>query len=427
MEKKRIYDLSAVVVTACFMLAMTGCGMEGKYRLPDETVQPDIQPNKITSVSENERSVSENSRTVSENEEIIDPVADEKNDEENEISVIMVGDILLHDPVNRVCRTEDGSYDYSNIFANTKSDIEEADLAIVNQEVIIGGKELEISGYPAFNAPFEIGNELVNSGFDVICHATNHAMDRGGTGIKRCLEFWETEHPEEAVLGIHESAEDQNEIYVYEKNGIKLAVLNYTYGTNGIRLPEKMPFAVDLLDEKKVVADIKRAEKMADLTIVCPHWGTEYSHDISTDQDKWTEIFLENGVDLVIGTHPHVIEPVKWVVNEETGAKMLVYYSLGNFVNWTAGEGSGISDRMIGGMADIRIGYDEEGAVGIRDHSVAALVCHLSRERDKMTVYRLCDYTEELARSNEIVNKDGAFSKEYCTALCDEIWGSLWK
>ena len=416
-KRKRYRDLY-VFVMAGLVFAMTGC-MDQEIRLSDESQQPVIQPNKITVVSEIEE-------PVSENEVKIDRIENRSEAVKNDISVVMVGDILLHDPVNRVCHLEGGGYDYSGLFSNTKDEIVEADLAIVNQEVIIGGESLRITGYPSFNAPFEIGDELVNTGFDVICHATNHAMDRGGSGIRKCLEFWEENHPEEAVLGIHDSEEDKDEIYVYEKDGIKIAVLNYTYGTNGIRLPEKMPFAVDLLDEERVVSDIKKAEEMADFTIVCPHWGTEYSHAVSTDQDKWTDIFLRSGVDLVIGTHPHVIEPVEMKVNEETGAEMLVYYSLGNFVNWTAGEGPGTSDRMVGGMAQVDIGRDEDGSVVIRDYGIRALVCQASRKRDEMTVYRLCDYTEELARSNEILDQDSSFSKQYCTGLCDEIWGDLW-
>ncbi|MBR6485256.1 MAG: CapA family protein [Lachnospiraceae bacterium] len=415
--RKRYRDLYVFVMTG-LVFAMTGC-MDQEIRLSDESQQPVIQPNKITVVSEIEE-------PVSENEVKIDRIENRSEAVKNDISVVMVGDILLHDPVNRVCHLEGGGYDYSGLFSNTKDEIGDADLAIVNQEVIIGGESLRITGYPSFNAPFEIGDELVNTGFDVICHATNHAMDRGGSGIRKCLEFWEENHPEEAVLGIHDSEEDKDEIYVYEKDGIKIAVLNYTYGTNGIRLPEKMPFAVDLLDEERVVSDIKKAEEMADFTIVCPHWGTEYSHAVSTDQDKWTDIFLRSGVDLVIGTHPHVIEPVEMKVNEETGAEMLVYYSLGNFVNWTAGEGPGTSDRMVGGMAQVDIGRDEDGSVVIRDYGVRALVCQASRKRDEMTVYRLCDYTEELARSNEILDQDSSFSKQYCTGLCDEIWGDLW-
>ena len=151
---------------------------------------------------------------------------------------------------------EDGTYNYDHFFGHTKDIIESADLAIANQEVILGGKELGLTGYPAFNGAFEVGDALVDAGFDVVLHATNHALDKGEKGINNCLEYWESNHPEVEVLGIHNSTIDQNNnIYYYNKGDLTIAILNYTYGTNGIPLPHS--YSVDLLDENKVVADLK--------------------------------------------------------------------------------------------------------------------------------------------------------------------------
>lgn len=340
------------------------------------------------------------------------------------VSIIMVGDILLHTPVAESGVQEDGSYNFDAVFSNVKDDISAADLALVNQEVIIGGEELGVSGYPSFNAPYALGDALVNAGFDVVLHATNHALDQGKKGVKNCLSFWKQNYPEIAVLGINGSQDAQdNEIYVYEQDGIRIAVLNYTYGTNGIALPADMPYAVNLLEEEKVTADIAKAKEAADFVVVCPHWGTEYRLMPDEMQEYWTELFLENGVDLVLGTHPHVIEPVEWVT-DENGNEMLVYYSLGNFVNWTASSGEGIANRMVGGMAQITVGM-ENGEAFIVDYDVTPLVCHVSEGVNGVTVYRLSDYTDALAAENAIVQQDGAFSREYCEELCEEIWGEL--
>lgn len=119
-----------------------------------------------------------------------------------EVSIVMVGDVLLHTPVAKSGETEGGGYDFHPLFENVREEIEAADLALVNQEVIIGGSELGISGYPAFNAPYELGDALADTGFDVILHATNHALDKGKRGILNCLEYWRTSHPEKAVLGL---------------------------------------------------------------------------------------------------------------------------------------------------------------------------------------------------------------------------------
>ncbi len=351
----------------------------------------------------------------------------ENNHDTPEISIIMVGDILLHTPVAKSGIQEDGSYNFDAVFENVKEEIAAADLAIVNQEVIIGGEELGITGYPSFNAPYELGDALVGAGFDVVLHATNHTLDKGSKGVNNCINFWKSNYPDIAMLGINESEEEQdNNIYVYEQDGISVAILNYTYGTNGIPMPKDMPYAVNLLDEEKVTEDIKKAEELADFTIVCPHWGTEYRLTSSAEQERWTDIFLENGADLVIGTHPHVIEPIEWV-SDDNGNEMLVYYSLGNFVNWTSGTGEGVANRMVGGMAEVTICKNEDGDVYISDYGVEPLVCHLSEGSNGVTTYLLSEYSQQLAAENMIIMQDSEFSLEYCENLCDEVWGELFR
>ena len=342
------------------------------------------------------------------------------------LTLLMVGDILLHTPVENAAQQADGTYDFTTIFENLTEDIQVADLAIVNQEVIIGGEELGISGYPAFNAPYAVGDALVEAGFDVVCHGTNHALDKGRKGILNCSNFWDENYPEIAVLGIHNSQESQDTIYIYEQNDMKIAILNYTYGTNGIALPDGMPYAVDMLEEQRVIADIRKAEELADFTIVCPHWGTEYQLEQSAAQEKWAQIFVRNGVDLVLGTHPHVIQPIEWVTDEETGHEMLVYYSLGNFVNGTSESGKGIANRMVGGMAEVTLERSEEGQVQIAEYGVVPVVCHLEQGINGVTVYKLEDYTEELAEKNQIRLQDAVFSKEYCEQLCEGVWADIW-
>lgn len=416
---KRRYKFERSILLLCLLLcfALAGCGAQdaggNSLQYPSDSLNPsqEVVSSDIPSVSE------EGKQDLSQNmpeEEIEEPPAS--------VSLLMVGDILLHTPVEESALRSDGSYDFSAIFANVQEEIQAADLSLVNQEVIIGGTELGISGYPAFNAPYEVGDALVDAGFDVVCHATNHALDKGKRGVLNCLDFWQTNHPEITVLGIHDSQEEQDDIYVYEQDGIRIAILNYTYGTNGIPLPADMPYAVDLLEKERVKADLQKAEEIADFTVVCPHWGTEYALGTSAAQQEWTQIFLENGADLVLGTHPHVIEPIEWVTDEEQGLEMLVYYSLGNFVNWTSGTGTGVANRMVGGMARVTLEQDENGEVHIADYDVIPLVCHVEKGTDGVTVYALSDYTEELAERNAIIQQDSTFSLEYCRELCSKVW-----
>lgn len=337
------------------------------------------------------------------------------------MSIVMVGDVLLHTRILEGAQLEDGAYSFASLFENVTEEIQAADLAIVNQEVILGGSELGVSGYPAFNAPYEAGDALVAAGFDLICHATNHALDKRKKGLLNCIGFWKEQYPDVGVIGIYDSAEARDTIFLYEENGITVAVLNYTYGTNGIALPKDMPYAVNLLDEDRVAADLKKANELADFVIVCPHWGTEYVLEPTKEQKKWAKLFEENGADLVLGTHPHVIEPIEWQ------GDMLVYYSIGNFANWTSGTKAGTADRMVGGMAEITLERAEDGTVFIADYGVTPLICHVEEGKQKVTVYTIYDYTEELGKQNAIRKQDAAFSYEYCVELCERIWGELWR
>lgn len=338
------------------------------------------------------------------------------------VNIKMVGDVLLHDPVSASGLMEDGSYNYDHMFVNVKDDIAQADIAIANQEVILGGREIGISGYPAFNGAFEVGDALVNAGFDVVCHGTNHALDRGKTGILNCINYWRNSHPEISVLGIYDSEEMQHQICVKEVKGIRIAILNYTYGTNGIDLPSDMPYAVNLMDRDQIASDLAQAESMADFTVVCPHWGIEYTHQQNSEQESLAKFMAEHGADLILGTHPHVIQPVEWV-EADNGNCALVYYSLGNFINYTSDYGAGTAQRALGAMASVNITRDESG-VHISDYEAIPLVSHMI---DKTTTYKLSDYSDELANENAMKQKDSEFSYEYCVNTSREVLGEAYK
>ena len=341
------------------------------------------------------------------------------------VSIVMVGDMLMHLRVTESGRMEDGTYNYDHVFAHVKEDIEAADLAIVNQEVILGGPEIGYSGYPMFNTAYELGDAIVGAGFDVVLHATNHTMDKGKTGLMNCLNYWSDNHPQIEVLGANKTPEEAEEIYIYEKDDIKIAILNYTYGLNGMPMPADMPYAVDMMVEDKMSADIARAEELADFTMVCLHWGNEYQTKASNNQKMWSNFFLERGVDLIIGTHPHVIQPVEWYEDED-GHRMLVYYSIGNFINSTADSGRGIGKRVVGAMAEVEIIRDENGNVVIGDYGVTPLVTQIMAGPGNITTYKLEDYNQELADTNQMSWKDPNFSYEFCKDLCREVFGDLY-
>ena len=338
-----------------------------------------------------------------------------------DVTLMMIGDMLLHYNVQKSGVLSDGSYNYDHFFKNIKDEIEAADIAVVNQEVVIGGKAIGMKNYPCFNCVEEVGDALVKAGFDVILHATNHTWDQGEKGLTNCMNFWAENYPDEIVLGVHQSAEDAEKITVWEKDGFKIAMLNYTYGLNGFKVTAGKEYLVDLLDEDKVRDDIRRAKEAADCVIVFPHWGTEYVFQKDEMQTKWAQLFADEGVDLVIGAHPHVVEPVEWVEGVH-GNYTLVYYSLGNFIS--------AQDRaytMLGGMAKVTLHRDEYGNVSITEYDAEPLVTQRSTATQGFTTYMLKDYTEDLAKKNGINAKDSRFSYKYIVDLWNKTMGDEFK
>lgn len=341
------------------------------------------------------------------------------------INIKMVGDILMHSRVSESGLKADGSYNYDHMFSNVLDEIQSADIAIANQEVMLGGTELDISGYPSFNAAFEVGDALAASGFNVVLFATNHAVDKGAIAVDNCINYLETYLPQLNYLGINKTAGDAEEIFIYEQDGVKVAILNYTYATNS-SLPADREYMVNILEKERLIKDLNKANELADFVIVCPHWGPEYTHEpyanenSNLDQVNWAQLMADNGADLIIATHPHVIQPVQWITAAD-GSRTLCYYSIGNFIS-TQDQ----APRMVGAMADITIETTETGEVMITDYGIIPLVTHIRSKIGLVTTYKLSDYTTALAEENEINETDDSFSLEYCKELCSQVFGELY-
>lgn len=332
-----------------------------------------------------------------------------KKEQDAKVTLLAVGDNLIHNTLISAGQQADGSLNYDSLYANIKPEIEKFDIAVIDQETILGGSSFEYTGYPVFNSPWEVGEAAIGAGFDIFNCATNHTMDKGWAGIEKEIEFF-SNHKEVVQLGVNANEEGYNKITYYEKNGITFALLNYTYGTNGIPLPEDKPWCVNLMDKDKITKDVTEARKNADCVIVFPHWGTEYSFEVSDYQREYVKLFSDLGVDLVIGCHPHVIEPVEWVTNETTGKKMLVYYSLGNFISHQIDL-----ENLIGGMAQVTI-EKKNGEIEITSAKFVPIVCHYKRGESgkfEFNVYKLSDYSNDLANTHA----QSGGTVEYFTAL----------
>ena len=243
----------------------------------------------------------------------------------SKLSLIMVGDALLHGSVYRDAY-KNGVYNFDSQLEYIKPIVQNYDLAFYNQESILGGTELGLSDYPTFNSPWEFGDAMINSGFNLVSLANNHTMDRGEKAVSNSCEYWKSKENVLAV-GSYCSKEDSETIQIKEKNGIKYTLLAYTYGTNGISVPQGKEYLVNLYSDEKVKNDIAKVRDKVDLLIVSMHWGTEYRTEPTEEQKREAEYLSSLGVDIIIGTHPHVIEPITYINDT------LVIYSLGNFIS----------------------------------------------------------------------------------------------
>ena len=250
--------------------------------------------------------------------------------EETEIQFVAFGDVLAHEPIYRYGLQNDDSFGF--LFENVQDVISDSDAAIINQETPLTDDPAMFGDYPRFGTPVNVGQAIVDAGFDVVTCATNHALDRGAEGINFTKNFFDDNQV--TCLGIQTTDETENKPYaVIRRNGISFALFNYTYGTNGIRIPGESPNMVHLFpDEETMQKDIARAKAEADFVIVFAHWGTEYAQEPDEFQRKWTQVFLQSGVDIVIGTHPHILQPYEMLTGDD-GHQMLVYYSIGNYIS----------------------------------------------------------------------------------------------
>lgn len=257
----------------------------------------------------------------------------------------------------------------------------------------------------------------MDTGFDVVAHATNHILDKGTDSIEYTMKWWKEKHPEIPILGIHQDQEDAEHTTVVQCKALKLAMLDYTYGLNDIPLAEDKSYMVDVFDQEKARADIRKAREEADVVIVVMHVGEEYVQDVDEQTRQWVDLFLEEDVDIVIGSHPHVIRTMETLTGED-GHKMLVYYSLGNFTSTQNDLPS-----LLGAMAKITIKKDvKTGAIQIPEHEFIPLLMHYNHDSRTYGIYKLNDYTQELADQHTANERNpGEFSISYYKELFEQI------
>lgn len=255
--------------------------------------------------------------------------------EDQHFTMSVIGDIMCHNTQYKDAYTSNDSYDFSYVFQDIKGYVSEADIAVGNLETTFAGKARGYSNYPTFNTPEQLAYNLKDFGIDVVSTANNHCMDKNFSGLVSTLNYLDDAGI--AHMGTNATQEDQNKILIKEVNGIKIAFLAFTYGTNGIPIPSDKSFAVNLIDENLILNQLSLAkEQNPDLICVNMHWGIEYQTKQNKEQERLANLLFTNGVDVILGSHPHVLQPMekKTITLEDGSAKdCFVIYSLGNFMS----------------------------------------------------------------------------------------------
>ncbi len=328
------------------------------------------------------------------------------------LSLVAAGDNLIHstvylDAAKNAAQNPERDYDFLPIYRFVADKIKEADIAFYNQETPLGGTVIGLSDYPCFNSPQELGEDMMTLGFDVVNHATNHILDRGEEGIGNTISFWK-QHPEMTVLGIDDGT--YPEIQYTQTKGITIAWLGYGYGTNGLTLPEGSPYSVRLIEEERICQAAREARQNADLVIVSLHWGNEYQMEPSMEQQALAGRLSRENVDLIIGHHPHVIQPVKSITRPD-GKEMLIAYSLGNFVS-----AQDMANSMLQGMLEVEFS-GVKGDMEVSYGKFIPLINHFDNGYCNFAVYPFSEYSPEIGATHGVRAFDPVFSYEYMDAL----------
>lgn len=311
--------------------------------------------------------------------------------------LVAVGDNLMHRSCTLSAKNADGTYDFTKHFANMADIFKAADLAVISQDTVLGGIELGATSTETgiFNTAVELADGMADAGINVVLAANNHIMDEGSAGLNTMMSYFSTKYPNITLLGVNNSREAKDEPIYVETNNIKIAMINYSYGSNQTADLDASPYLLNQYDEDWLSDILKQAREEADFIIAFPFWGEQNSMDYTQEQERQAQFLADNGVDLIIGSYPHVVEPVKWIT-AENGDRTLVYYSLGNFQSI-----QNTVENMLGGQANVTISKEEDGT-HISDYSLDFVVTHYEQREsseyyDIVTTYPLADYTSDLA------------------------------
>ncbi|MBE6837242.1 MAG: CapA family protein [Ruminococcus sp.] len=384
--------LLALTAMAIFTSSMTSCG--------NKIDNTDIGTMTLATKNTNAITNEQGQQIIT-----VPPKPNENLPDKTSVHVVCAGDNLIHDTIYLQAknRTDDGSYDFSPVYERVVKYIKPADLAILNQETIVTG-EFAPSTYPTFCSPEALGDHMVEIGFDAISMSNNHVLDKGESGLIATLDYWDKRHPNIIRYGAYRNTQDMDNIRITTINNITIAFLGYMEHTNGIKHNAEQGTELVYLDELDLIEkQIKKADELADVVIVSPHFGVEVTNEVSSSQRSLSKKFAEWGADVIVGTQPHTIQECNWV-EADNGNKAFVYYCLGNFVS-----AMGDNRAMMGGLGDFTIIKDTKtGKVTIENPKVIPIITHFEHNYSNVTIYPLSEYNQDLAYAHgmSIFNMD---------------------
>lgn len=308
-------------------------------------------------------------------------------------SFVAVGDNVVHTGIwleakQRAQGREDREYYFAPVFSEIADIISGADIAFINQETLMGGDELGNSNYPRFNGPQDIGRDLVDLGFDIVSIANNHMADKGEKGLLGTIDFWESQPV--VMIGGYRNYEDYKKVRTIERDGVTIALLSYTYSTNGLSLPKNSELYVPYIDYAEITAQVEAAKKVSDLVFMSIHWGEENMFTPTSGQVALAQYMADIGVDVIIGHHPHVVQPITWLTGKN-GNDTLCIYSLGNIVSLMAAP-----YNMVGGVMTFDITEGTDGWF-IENPIFVPTVFFYATNYYSQKIYLMRDFTDDLA------------------------------
>ena len=311
------------------------------------------------------------------------------------VRLLCAGDNLIHTAIydQAFQRTGGNGYDFMPVYEDVKDIVAAADLAILNQETLVTD-EVAASGYPSFVTPGKCGDQMVEIGFDAISISNNHVLDKGIAGLKATLRYWKENHPNTIVYGAS-TMEEMDHIPVAEINGITFAFLGFPEHTNGITIPSGSDMKITYLSEtERIKMLVQKADEMADVVVVSPHYGVETTGVVTDDQKQMTQKLVDWGADIIVGTQAHTVQPMEYVTKPD-GTEAFVFYCLGNFVSHMD-----VPLGMLGMIGELTVTKDlETGKIILSEPEAVPIVSHYDNDaaNSNLKIYLWEDYTEELA------------------------------